>query len=585
MSTTSQKLTSTSSAAISAAYKSDVQLTLTNIPSLGSTPGAADADTWHEATKTCAGEAITFADKKRDATRQTLVMIVMDAQLQTYSFYETKLKEAGLGLPAKKETLTYAMAWHLKLDVSDTDKKKATDNSKTLNRLVSAGQRLIALGRKELGVQRGQITVSYDAKGITDLLKIVLREGGINALALANGNTVDEKLKPIVLSSDRLASRRERLLIGRGEIVLAVTKPGEDENAMVTQPLSLPPEAMVFIYPQLKLADPRIRFLAELFAIGEAVVEEKTDHLVNPETDDPNDTYAPRRLASRQYVFHPDGKMTISPILRDASVVIVVEPKLDLLDVTVKGHIKFHTMGRRRAAINIAGARQDAFDFEWVDATETEGVRRIKLTTPAANSDGEKMKDVGMLIERVRSKQGNLPLIIDPVFSPKTNLGAVRGLLDKMDAVSQSVKKMRKSDMSVKVTAEADKLLLSGYSKNEAIDINPVQSKTLFYVRPDDFYAVTNAIKTVEVQGDVGVAIDPDMLVISFKTEFAHYTIHIPSMLQEMVRSNRHIMKLDPVPWLEPQDVAGADVETAENDSGASPIAAESAALGLPVFL
>ncbi|KQO79010.1 hypothetical protein [Rhizobium sp. Leaf262] len=569
MSTNSKTLTSTSDVAIAAAYKPDVQLALPNIPSLGSAPGAADANTWHEATKTCAGEAITFADKKRDATRQTFAMIVMDTQLHTYSFYETKLKEAGLGLPQKKETLTYGIAWHLKLDVSDANKKIATDNSKTLNRLVSAGQRLIALGRKELGIERGQINVSYDAKGVTDLLKIVIREGGINAMALANGNIVDDKLKSIVLSSDRLASRREGLLIGRGEIVLAVTKPGEDENAMVTQPLSLPPEAMVFIYPQLKLADPRIRFLAELFAIGEAVVEEKTDHLVNPETDDPNDAYAARRVASRQYVFHPDGKMTVSPILRDTSVVIVVEPKLDLLDVTVEGHIKFQTFGRRRAAINIAGARQDAFDFEWADAAETEGVGRIKLTTPAASFDADKLKDVGLLIEHVRSKQGNLPLIIDPVFSPKIDLGSVRGLLDKMDAVSQSAKKMRKNDMSVKVTAEAEKLSFSGYSKTEAVQIDAVNSKARVDVRPDDFFAVTAAIKTVEVHGDFSVAIDPDMLVISFKTEFAHYSIHIPSALQKMVRSNRHIMKLDPVAWPEPQAVAGADADAGENTSKA----------------
>lgn len=578
MSTKSQNLSSTSGAAIAAADKPDAQLAFTNIPSLGTAPGAADAEKWHETTKACAGEAITYADKKRVATQQALVMMVMDAQLHKFDYYNTKLKEAGLGRPQKKDALTYAIAWHLKLDVSDADKKKATDNSKALNRLVSAGQRLIALGRKELGSERSNIVVNYDAEGVAALLSIVVREHGINAMAMAGGGADDEKLKQIALSPEGLARRQEKKLADKlsdqSEVVLAVAQSRDDGNVTVKQPLSLPAEAMVFIYPQLKLADPRIRFLAELFAVGEAIVEEKTDHLVNPEVDDPNDAYAPRRSASRQYVFHPDGKMTISPILRDTGVVVIVQPKLDLLNIGVKGHVKFQTYGRRRAAINIAGARQDAFDFTWTDAGETEGVGRITLTTPVAKSDADKVKDVGMLIEHVRSKQENFPLIVDPAFAPKMLLGAAPGLLDKMDAVSQSAKNMLRNGMPVTISAETGKLSLSGYSKTEVVQIEPAKGKGRIDVHPGDFTAVTAAIKTVGVQSQFNVAIDPDMLVISFQTEFAGYDIHIPAALQGMVRSNRYIMKLDPVAWPKPQaataDGSSSGAEDIDADENAS---------------
>ncbi len=68
MSTNSETSSSTSSTAIAAASKSDVQLIFTDIPLLGTNPSAVDAEKWQKATKACAGDTITFADKKRAAT-------------------------------------------------------------------------------------------------------------------------------------------------------------------------------------------------------------------------------------------------------------------------------------------------------------------------------------------------------------------------------------------------------------------------------------------------------------------------------------------------------------------------------------
>jgi len=546
---------STSATAIATATRSDEQLVFTNIPPLGANPSAADAERWQIATNACAGDAIAFANKKRAAIQQTLVMTVMDAQLHTFDFYETKLREAGYGLPQKKDVLTYAIAWHLKLDVSGTDKKKASDNSKALNRLVSAGRRLIALGRAELGVQRGNIAVSYDAKGVSALLSIVVREHGINAMALAGVDIGGVKLEPIALSSDALSYRQAKMLedkLSENQLVFAVAQPETDGKITVMQPLSLPSEAMALVYPQLKLADPRIRFLVELFTVGKAVAEEKTTHLVNPETDDPNDAYAPRRLASRQYVFHPDGKMTISPILRESGVIVVAQPKLDLLGIDIKGHVKFQTYGRRRAELNIMGSRQDAFDFAWDDAGETEGVGRISLMTPVAKSDADKVKDVGMLIERVRSKPENFPLIVDPAFTPKKDLGIALELLEKMEAVSRSAKNLLKNGIPVMTHIEGEKLSFSGHSKAEVAQIGPVKGKGRIAIHPDDFIAVTAAIRDIEVQGPFTVSVDPDMLVIAFETEFATYSVHVPTVLEKLTRSNRRIVKLDPVEWPKP---------------------------------
>lgn len=161
-----------------------------------------------------------------------------------------------------------------------------------------------------------------------------------------------------------------------------------------------------------------------------------------------------------------------------------------------------------------------------------------------------------MLIERVRSKPENFPLAVEPTFRPRVDLGVVPELLEKMEAVSRSAKNLLKNSIPVMIYIDGEKLSISGYSKAEDTRIATAKGKGRIAVRPDDFSAVTAAISSIEVQGEISVAVDNDMLVISFETEFATYGIHVPTTLQGLARSNRCILKLAPVAWPESEDGA-----------------------------
>jgi len=347
----------------------------------------------------------------------------------------------------------------------------------------------------------------------------------------------------------------QKTLANGSEIVVALATFSEGDAVKVTQKLDLPPEVLAHLYPQLKLADPCIRFMAELFTVGEAVAEERTEHLQNPEVDDPNDPGSPRRLASRQYVFHPGGEMTISPILSDSSVVVSVKPKIGLLGIEVKGHVRFQTFGRRRAALNIIDPkRQDAFDFEMTDAGETEGIARIRLTTSVAKVEDDKTKDVGMLIERVRSRAGNYPLVIAPSFVPTATLKEVPDFLDKIDQVAAKAKGLLKNTLPIILQITDGRLTVSEFRQGQT----SATRNAVVRVRPDDFLAVAKALAGIKPANGFGVTLDRDMVAISFATEFAEYWVHIPAALEGMTRSNRHVAKLEPIAWPENRD--GADV-------------------------
>jgi hypothetical protein len=570
MSTKSSLSSSASKIVEAAVSKSGVALIFDNVPSLGTDLAAADVEKWHKFTKECATNSAAYSDRSRQAARQALVVILMDAQIHSLDYYETLLKTGDIGLPQKKDVLTYALAWHLQINVADTNSKKATDNSKALNRLANAGHRLKVLARNTLGMTNGKINFAYSAKGVESALKIVDAEGGINAMAAVGAATDQESVKVIPLSPEGWAKRRaDKLsasLADGAEVMVALTNTDVTGVLTIKKQLAIPAEAMNLIYPQLKLGDKRVQFLKELFAVGEAVVEQKTDLLVDPDVDDPNDAYAQRRVTARQFVFNPDGTMVISPILRESSVIVTVKPKVDLLQKHVHfqggilGHLKFDTFGRRRAAANLANDREDAFNYDVLDGTGTEGLARIVLKTPVAKTEEDRLKDVGMLIQRVRSKQGNFPLTLDPSYRPPIDLGETPDLLDKMEAVSRSGKALKANLLPVTTYIAADHMAFSGAhrAENVAHGADLDGKKGRFDLDVDDFMAVTAALGKVEVNGAFSVLVDREMFVISFDTDHASYAVSIPT-LTEGKRSTKYIHKLAPVAWPDQIDAAPTD--------------------------
>ncbi|WP_026784784.1 hypothetical protein [Pleomorphomonas koreensis] len=272
---------------------------------------------------------------------------------------------------------------------------------------------MLELARKAMPAQDGGIDITYDSAGVTMLMDIIESEGGINKIALDSAADSSEHAEVIPLSSDAHTIRQSAMAKsllggalggGSGSLIFALALQSGGEEPKIARTLNLPPEAMPLVYFALDLADERIKLLAKLFKVGEALVKEKASILVNHE-DDPNDSASPRRLASRQFVFHPDGKMSISPILNPSSVIIKVVPTADLLGEPIQRHVRFQTYGRRRAAANIKDRkRRDRFDLEVTGPGDTEGIKRIKLTTSVEKDEQDRVADVGMLIEQVRSR-------------------------------------------------------------------------------------------------------------------------------------------------------------------------------------
>lgn len=533
-------------------------LVFQDVPSFGKTLNASQAIEWRQKTQECAGSATDFATKKRMAVRQLVAMVVMDAQQAPAGFFEGELKNAKLGVPRSKNPLAAAFAYHLKLDVANADKKKRSDDSKALNRYANAGQRLFDLARAKMPAQDGGIDITYDSAGVAMLMDIIDDEGGVNAMALSSQSDPTEAGAIIKIAPDAHVIRQANLAKARfgksasgttGELVFALALQPSGQEAKIARTLELPPEAMALVYSTLDLADEHIRFLAELFAIGEMIIEEKTNILVNHE-DNPDDPVSPRRLASRQFVFHPDGKMSISPILNPSGVIITVKPSVDLLGEPIQGHVRLQTYGRRRAAANIKDKkRRDAFDFEVTGPGDTEGIKRIKLTTPVAATDDDQKLDVGMLIEQVRSRTSNFPTIVADSFRPTINTGDLTDLVAKMKDVASVAKKLGTKGAHVRLTLAAQSLSIACHSPIVSLPAPQARTSGTVNVHPDDFVAVTEALAQIQLKSPVSAAMDDDLLVLRFDTEFAHYEVHLPSVSDKLQRSNRHIVKMSPVTW------------------------------------
>jgi hypothetical protein len=417
---------------------------------------------------------------------------------------------------------------------------------------------LLELARKAMPAQDGGIDITYDSAGVTMLMDIIESEGGVNKMALDSSADSSEHAEVIPLSSDAHTIRQSAMAKsllggalggGSGSLIFALAVQSDVGEPKIARALDLPSEALPFVYSALDLADERIKLLAELFEVGEALVEEKTSVLVNHD-DDPNDSASPRRLASRQFVFHPDRKMTISPILNPSSVIIKVAPSVELLDEPIQGHVRFQTYGRRRAAANLKDRkRHDAFDFEVTGPGDTEGIKRIKLTTSVAKDEQDRVADVGMLIEQVRSRTNNFPTLVSDSFRPTIPADNLHGLIDKMVEIVPTVKKFRKDGAPVQLTLASQSLAIACHKKIVTVPAPSAQASGTADVHPDDFVAVTEALSRLPLKGAISVSMDEHMVAFRFATALASYEVYLPSVSDKLHRSNRHIVKMSPVTW------------------------------------
>ncbi|MBB3967331.1 hypothetical protein [Rhizobium metallidurans] len=552
---------STSAQAIAVATASD-PVEFDDVPSLGADHGAADEAKWHEATIKVISQANGLSLRSDKAARQSLAMVLIDVELHRPEFFQLGLKQEGFSEPANKDVLTLGIAFHYRLDVGHKDVATKTNNSKMLNRLVSAARYI-----KSKAIDKtGKLKVTFDKAGVEQLMTIIKEEGGINAsmekyLAAKKGT---EKTDLIILDEDLLAAVREERYAANqpddAELVVGFGRRGGDNSVSLINELTLTAAVKRAIAAEFKSPEPKVAFLRQLLQVKRAVIEEKTNLLIN-HFDDINDKSAPRRRAHSHVVFNPGKEITISPILSDASVVVRIVPTIDLLGSPVVAHIEFRTQNIRSIEANLTADRIDAFQLS---ATSTPGLKSgIVRLTLSSDVAVDPSKTVDLLVQQVYSKTGNLPLTLEN-FVPSVTLDSV-DFLPAMKQIADGSKDAIKKSKPVTITAEPGRLTCSVLELHAEIIHEGSARKLSTGVRADDFQAVTAMLVDVkdDIIGGISLGIHADMLQVVFATQLASYQVHIPKQTGNGTRSDKFMRKLVPVMW------PGLNLDDDETEMGA----------------
>jgi hypothetical protein len=282
----------------------------------------------------------------------------------------------------------------------------------------------------------------------------------------------------------------------------------------------------------LKVVDQLVDQLGELLQAGEMVAEESSTALVNP-LDDPEDPEEGYRKAFRHFVFEDDKPVVIAPILVSSSVIVRAAPIEPMFGRPLGKPCHFRTRERRIMETNIAEpARRGAFSAYVEDAGDTLGVFRIVVTTEVAAEKTDNGRNVGVLVEPLRSAQDNLPLAID---------------LDRFNVqiegnVSHDLWKRRHKDYVAKSHKEDDTKTVQKHSftttewtirsakKNDRCDFQGSGAATDVEVFPADFKRVSEVITSLPVIGEITVKAARHIgLVIAFSTEHFAYEVYIPA--------------------------------------------------------
>lgn len=403
--------------------------------------------------------------------------------------------------------------------------------------------------------------ITLDENGIKAVAKRLDDAGGVNQLAAgqrkANRQTPDERewridLAPAKVKAHLEERGSETLLAGvKGKgspsisLALAVEVDGKPVSAPTKLDLGSPllSQALCSLAP----VDPRVDTLGELLQAGSMVAEVKTDIPVDG-LEDATDPKTKMRVASRHFVLKPDGSMLISPILNSESLVVVVKTKQPILPDWPETLHHFHTFGRRKAEVNIAAPeRRKLFDMQIDGPGDTLGHCRVVLTTNAAATREDAKKDVGFLVEPLRSEPGNYPLdVLDGEFATKAKLefaldgnaqqllfGIVRGLKSAGDEAA---------------TINLDGTHVKFNTKRQLLKLGAKTAKTgEVNVRAAHLHAVVSTLAGLPLIPDsvVTFATDLDGAVrISFTTERADYAAFLPAVMAKGGLSNRYFPQI-----------------------------------------
>lgn len=399
----------------------DSEIDQSDIPSLPSRPSEDDIARWGIAVQDIVQRWNSLTARSDALQRRAAAMVVMDRWLHADNqFYLDLIVGAGVAKPGSKTLHGAAVAWHFKLNVGDVDPVKKAKASRFVNTYGTACDNLDAKVKANQA-KDPTFSVPHSRDGLNILDQMIKDAGGIHKLSLPIKEEVEPAKGFISISADQLdnaniASGKAKLANSlEGTPFLAVVV-DTDNGPQITTRLDDARGVLNNMAVEYAEPDRRVSQLGELSVVSSMIREEATT-LNQRSTDDADDASAPKRLTACHIVFHPGKEMTLSSILADTGLVVVVTDFVPLLGVEVKGHVMLRTADRRVADANLADPRRHiafAYRDEAPGESAQTGVRRLYLSTALS----EQPEEFGILVHQVQSKQGNHPLVVAPSFKP-----------------------------------------------------------------------------------------------------------------------------------------------------------------------
>ncbi len=537
------------------------------VPNFGFTMTDEEHESWTAAVFEGRDKIASLSSQKRKAVRLTFVMAYIGHYSRESSYFKAKLESQQLGIPASNNSFALSMACYFGLDTKAADTRERSNNSKALNRYITAAQQFDSMVEK-LPHDANKIAVEASPDGVRKLLTLLEESGGINALAAAFGRGGDAPVR-LPIDDAKLAAQ----ILERGDEYLqrsagnsnpkfCIGYVGDGEPRFGFE-LDIPAELKPDLYARFPIARPEIRALSELARLAGSVAEEPTDIPIDRSLDPAK---APKRTTSRMYMFHPSAGeirgdfITVSPLLASSGTVVEARLTQELLGQPVQGHAVLRTEPRRSMEVLLTHAKLPlVLEFELGDIMGTDGVARIDIASDVTKNpeDGK----VSVLVQRLK---GEIPMTVDSAsFAPSGNVVMGRHgwsrLVGEYPDKLQAIKKPGAA--LVEIIADGNTLRIVDPLASLSLDAAATGSGSI-KVRLDDLYRFLRSVAQIQPVGDVTVLIDPKMIAFEFATASAAYRVCIPSAVKgalpnsDCTRSDRHLTKLEPIAW--PQSEAAA---------------------------
>jgi hypothetical protein len=529
---------------------------LIHVPDFGPTMTDAQHEEWSKATFEASSRVEHLEMQSRAAFRQRFAMAFLSAIAYPPSYFSDKLLLEGTGVPKSNNPFAPAFAYYFRLDVAHIDAKKRSNNSKQLNRYITSALQLEEVLPKHAH-NPDKFAVPYSPTGVLQIDALLQANGGAAGVGKGseerNKEHSDIKVDGAKLE-ERIIELGDRLIEQQTGAATRKIGIGYADNSgdHIAYEIDLSQAMKAEAYAQLPIGDPRVLFLAELSHLAQAVPEERTSEPTDHNAD-PNDPATTMRDASRLYVLHPEGGLTVSNILQNSGIVLEVRPNVDLLNIPVVGHAVLATKQRRRmeSILTLPGLPL-VLDYEVGSASGTQGICRIDIRSDVfadAGSDG-----VSVLVMQSR---GEMPLVVDrKSFDPqsKGTIGSLTWTFLVNELAGRLATLKKPETLLVAVELDQKSLVIRDPRSSHGFDAQvtkPAKAK----VRLDDLFRFFQAATKVRLISDVTISVDPQMVSFEFATTQGRYGMHLPAAQAvtghdvPCQRSAKHVTKLKAQGW------------------------------------